>query len=430
MKFFSTLALLVACIVAQVVAQDAPAKYRYHVSLPKPTFDSARASFGDELDIWDEKLDNGGKVQADIYMTDATMSKLNATAHGITILKTDASSFESQAVSLATCSSSTRRHLETINNSAAKYVDNAFFDCWRNADEVFAFLDTLVTANPTLMTKNASVSTSYENRAIPAYKISNGGCNKKVIYIQALIHAREWHAGSTTFYAMAALLDGLRSGDATITALVTKYDWVFVPIVNIDGFRFTFSSGNRLWRKNRRPVTTNGTTTYGVDLNRNFGPAAYFGKAGDGPVSETYPGTAVLSEPETAGIFTYLKTLPLAGAIDIHAYSGLVLRPFGNQYAEAAAPYDTKLKILGDSVTTAIQVGNSATYTSETASTLYPCYGTVLDSIFLEFNKTASLSFEMEGSDFVVDSSVIRPGGLHVFQGILQFAKELEAYYI
>ncbi|GAB9474326.1 Carboxypeptidase [Globisporangium polare] len=441
MKIFSTLAFLATFVAAQVVAEDA-VKQLYHVTVPKAVLDAAIGSFGDELDIWDVKTVAGNKLQADIYATEATINKFNggkakftiqgveSTTSSVVTVQRDpvntAEKLKAEASTLATCSTSTRRHLEAITPTATtNYVDNAFFDCWRTADEVYAFLDTLVSANPTTFSKIAQVSTSYEGRTIPGYKLSTGGSGKKVIYVQGLIHAREWHAGSTTFYTIAALLDGLRNSDATISPLVNKYDWVFVPIVNIDGFRYTFS-GDRLWRKNRRLISG---STYGVDLNRNFGPLQYFGKAGDGPSAETYPGKAPLSEPETAGIYKFLQTQPLAGALDVHAYSGLVLRPFGNQNAQAAAPYGAKLKTLGDNVKTAIQAGNSFTYTSQTAAQLYLSYGSFMDSIFLEFNKTATLSFEMEGSDFVVDKSVIRPGGLHVFHGIVQFAKELTAYY-
>lgn len=59
-------------------------------------------------------------------------------------------------------------------------------------------------------------------RTIPAYKISTGA-GKSVVYVQGLIHAREWHAGSTGFYAIASLLDGLRNGDATIKAVRRCY---------------------------------------------------------------------------------------------------------------------------------------------------------------------------------------------------------------
>lgn len=206
-----------------------------------------------------------------------------------------------------------------------------------------------------------------------------------------------------------------------------KYDWVFVPIVNLDGYLYTYATnGNRLWRKNRRPISG---STYGVDLNRNYGPAEYFGLAGDSPSSDTYPGSAPYSEPETAGLNQFLKTLKVAGFLDIHSYSGLVLRPFGNQQNPAPAPYGAKLKTLGDSVKNAIQSGNSASYTSETVAQLYLSYGGSIDALFLEFNKTAALAFEMEGSTFTPDASVIRSGGKHIFQGILQFAQGLAAYY-
>ncbi|TYZ69053.1 hypothetical protein PybrP1_011745 [[Pythium] brassicae (nom. inval.)] len=439
MKIFSTLAFVATLVAGHAAAQEA-VKQLYHVTMPKVVLDAALKSFGDDLDIWEVSAVEGtSKVRADIYATEGVISKFSGgkakftplggaepSAAAISVERDPVNTAElisREASTLATCSTSTRRHLQAI--SATKYVDNAFFDCWRTADEIFAFLDTLVAENPTTFSKTASISTSYEGRAIPAYKISTGGAGKKVIYTQGLIHAREWHAGSTTFYAIAALLDGLRNADATITSLVDQYDWVFVPIVNIDGFRYTFS-GNRLWRKNRRPTSR---STFGVDLNRNFGPLAFFGKGRDGMRAETYPGTGVLSEPETAGIFKYLQSLNLAGVLDIHSYSALVLRPFGNQNAQAPAPYGAKLKTLGDNVKTAIMAGNSAVYTSQTSAELYLAYGTIIDSVFLELNKTATLTFEMEGDDFIVDKSVIRPGGLHVFQGIVQFAKELPAYY-
>ncbi|GAB9474322.1 Carboxypeptidase [Globisporangium polare] len=450
MKVFQSLAFLASALLfaAKVSAEAEGVEQLFHVTVSKPALDAAIAKFGDDLDIWGVKAVADNKVKADIYASDDVIAKFyTSLASKNSILSTSATpqvSIERDPVNTAEllkvsaeiqaeCTTSTLGHLAALN-STANYIDNAFFDCWRTAPEVYEFLDALAAENSQIVTKFDSISTSYEGRPIPAYKISTGattstGKEKKAIFTQGLIHAREWHAGSTTFYAIASILDGLRSGDATITSLVDEYDWYFVPIFNIDGFLYTFN-GNRLWRKNRRPVTTSGRVTYGIDLNRNFGPLADFGKAGDGPSSSTYPGPKPLSEPETAGVFSFLKSIPnLAGVLDIHAYSGLVLRPFGNREEEAAAPYGEKLKTLGDNVESAIAVDNDQPYTSQTAAELYLCYGTVLDSIFLEFNQTATLSFEMEGDNFVVPESVIRPGGKHVFQGILQFAKELEAYY-
>ncbi|TMW64392.1 hypothetical protein Poli38472_013014 [Pythium oligandrum] len=435
MKIFQTLSFLAALVVGQIAAEEAVAKQLYHVTVPKVVFDLALKEYGAELDVWDASLVESDKIKADIYATEESINKFRGgktelrEASPLVKIEQDVVDMpmliKETAAAKATCSSRTSRHLQAIN--ATNYVNNAFFDCWRTSDEVYSFLDTLVKENSLVFSKIANVSTTYEGRTIPGYKLSTGGSGKKAIYVQGLIHAREWHAGSTTFYTIAALLDGLNNNDSTLKPLVTQYDWYFVPIVNLDGFIYTHSSsGDRLWRKNRRKINTR---TYGVDLNRNFGPQKYFGLGGESPSAQTYPGSAPLSEPETAGIYKFIKTLPLAGALDVHAYSGLVLRPFGNQRAQVPAPWGTKLKTLGDNVKKAIQVNNTYTYTSQTAAELYLSYGSFMDSIFLEFNNTATLSFEMEGNNFVVSESVIRPGGKHVFQGIVQFARELTAYY-
>ena len=132
-------------------------------------------------------------------------------------------------------------------------------------------------------------------------------------------------------------------------ALVQCSQFVILPIVNPDGFAFTYaSSGDRLWRKNRRPpsggmglstMSTNYcpqpvgaahacrrinhnslphmaahpsssyrvphgveypvTSDPGVDLNRNFPSPAW---ARDNPCEETDSGPTPLSEPETRSV--------------------------------------------------------------------------------------------------------------------------------
>ena len=57
-----------------------------------------------------------------------------------------------------------------------------------------------------------------------------------------------------------------------LTDLVNQYELWFVIVANPDGYDFTFTPGNRLWRKNLRDNDGNGEITVGdgVDLNRNF----------------------------------------------------------------------------------------------------------------------------------------------------------------
>jgi len=49
--------------------------------------------------------------------------------------------------------------------------------------------------------------------------------------------------------------------------IVDNIDFYFVPLLNPDGYKFTFE-GNRLWRKTR---SDNGSPCLGVDANRNMG---------------------------------------------------------------------------------------------------------------------------------------------------------------
>ena len=82
--------------------------------------------------------------------------------------------------------------------------------------------------------------------------------------------------------------------DKQITKLVDKNELWFVPVANPDGYDFTFTPGNRLWRKNLRDNNSDGTIAPGdgVDLNRNFATKWGYDNEGSSPLpgSETYRG--------------------------------------------------------------------------------------------------------------------------------------------
>jgi murein tripeptide amidase MpaA len=416
-------------ILAFATLVSAEEKQLFHVKGPKAIFDAAMQTFP-ELDVWEISSIEDNLVTADIYTFPSVIEQfVPKTESGINIFGVQ---IEEAPISISqqiaderasTLACKTRTANATL---AGKYTEDSFFDCWRTYDEVYSFLDRLVSENPTIFSKIEGVSKTVEGRNIPAYKVSTGA-RKKSLYTEGLIHAREWQSGSTTFFIISHFIDSLRANDGVVTKIFDEYDWYFVPIVNIDGYKYTWES-DRMWRKNRRK---NDNNSYGVDLNRNFGPVEFFNKgASNNPRSESYPGPNVLSEPETTGIFKFLKSLPgLSGAIDIHCYSNLVLRPFGNQAKEAAEPYGSKLKAIGNAVRDAVQRGSNVRYTSQTAQQLYYAYGTFLDSLFLEFNKIASITFELEGNSFIVSESTIRPVGQRIAEGLKQFALELKNYY-
>ena len=67
-------------------------------------------------------------------------------------------------------------------------------------------------------------------------------------------HAREWLAGETC----KRTLDYFTSqygNDRQVTRLVNTRQLWFVCVNNPDGYEFTFTPGNRLWRKNLQDKT-------------------------------------------------------------------------------------------------------------------------------------------------------------------------------
>src|SRR5690606_34974590 len=124
-----------------------------------------------------------------------------------------------------------------------------------------------------------------------------------------------------TMYHAVRFVEGYGS-DPEITGLLSKIDVVVAPVVNPDGFVYSWEH-ERFWRKNRRD---NGDGTFGVDLNRNWGhmwgtslPHASGGSSRTR--SEVYWGTGPFSEPETQAMRDYVLGVPqLRGVNDIHSF--------------------------------------------------------------------------------------------------------------
>ena len=92
-----------------------------------------------------------------------------------------------------------------------------------------------------------------------------------------------------------------------------------MPVANPDGYDFTFTPGNRLWRKNLRDNNGDGVIEAGVDgidLNRNFPTAWNQDDEGSNTDigSDTYRGPAPNSEPETARVRQAAAPHALRGA--------------------------------------------------------------------------------------------------------------------
>jgi len=201
--------------------------------------------------------------------------------------------------------------------------------------------------------------------------------NGPIIFLDAGIHAREWISPATLNYIVDNLITQYNAGNTTVRNLLNRCRIVFNPIINPDGYAYTWTN-DRLWRKNRSRYNSN---CLGTDCNRNFN--SHWGQGGSStdPCSETYMGPSVASEREVSTtqnfVFGLQQTGPILAYVSYHSYSQLILRPWG--WTNANSPNETYLAQLGATMSTQIQAFYNRVYTSQKSNQLYITTGSSSD---------------------------------------------------
>jgi hypothetical protein len=194
---------------------------------------------------------------------------------------------------------------------------------------VAAMLDSLARANTQVHLD--TIGTTLEGRPILAVKVgaADDAPSRPNVLFMATYHAREWAA---TEMALRLLihLSTMPAPNPRVDSLVRRRDIWIVPVVNPDGYEYTFTT-DRLWRKNRRPNTDG---THGVDLNRNH--AEHWGADETGSSAfawaETYRGPSAESEPETQAIVALHRAHVPVVSVSYHTFTGLLLWPWGDNF--------------------------------------------------------------------------------------------------
>jgi murein tripeptide amidase MpaA len=297
---------------------------------------------------------------------------------------------------------------------------DAWFADFKTYAQINAKLDEFVVQRPDLCSV-ITIGTSLENRAIKALRISNALPGAPAILFNGCQHAREWISPMTVMYIANEIVDNA-STDAAITALLDTAEIWFIPIVNPDGYQYSWDV-NRLWRKNRR---NNGDGTFGVDLNRNWSFQWGGGGASTNPGDETYRGPFPFSEPESAAMRDFYVARPnIVANIDFHSYSQLVLSPWG--YTVDPAPKTAFMEGVGAAMADAIFGVHQTTYVSgPIASTLYVASGSSVDFAYGDqgvFSWTTELRDTGEFG-FILPADQIIPTGEENFAGIMVLAAE------
>ena len=200
-------------------------------------------------------------------------------------------------------------------------------------------LEQIARDNPHL-TKLESIGRTVQGKPIYAVKLTRharkvrDGARPAVLY-SAAQHAREWITPEMDRRLLHHLIDGYASGDRRIRRLLSTTELWFVPVANPDGYDFTFTDGNRLWRKNLHDNDGDGQITGqdGVDPNRNFPTKWGYDNEGSSPSigSQTYRGTAPRSEPETRALDGLLDRIRFRFQVNYHSAAELLLYGVGWQ---------------------------------------------------------------------------------------------------
>ena len=236
------------------------------------------------------------------------------------------------------------------------------FNTYGGATGIKAEYEQAAADNPSIA-KAVSIGQTVNGQDIIALKISKNarqlkdGKKPSVLYLSAQ-HAREWITPEMNRRLMHYFLDNYGS-DSQITRLVNENELWFVPVANPDGYDFTFTPGNRLWRKNLSDNNNDGTIAPGdgVDLNRNFATKWGYDNEGSSPnpASETYRGPGPNSEPESQALEAFAGRVGFEFFVNYHSAAELLLYGTGWQVS-TPTPDDVIYEAMaGDDANPAIE---------------------------------------------------------------------------
>lgn len=110
------------------------------------------------------------------------------------------------------------------------------WDKYYELEDIYSWLDDLAASY-----SKASViigGSTYEKRQIKGIKVNNGD-DKKTVFLEGGIHAREWISPATVTYLLNEILN---STDPAFNQIADSFNWHIFPSTNPDGYKFTFTS--------------------------------------------------------------------------------------------------------------------------------------------------------------------------------------------
>ncbi|KAK4179198.1 hypothetical protein QBC36DRAFT_323187 [Triangularia setosa] len=251
-------------------------------------------------------------------------------------------------------------------------MGNLFFKDYQRLSVVASWMRLLEAMFPSL-TEMTSIGKSFEGRDIHALRVGarnedeEEGSSRKTILVTGGLHGREWISTSTVTYLMWSMITAYGK-DSMVTKLLDKFDIIFIPILNPDGYEYTWQK-DRLWRKSRQ--ATNTEHCPGMDLDHAFG-YEWATNNNAGPCSESYGGDSPFHAVEASELAHWARNqttqhdVKFVGFLDLHSYSQQILFPYS--YTCATQPPNLEnLMELGVGLAKAIRLSSGETYTVTSA---------------------------------------------------------------
>ncbi|XP_070786865.1 carboxypeptidase B2 [Enoplosus armatus] len=223
--------------------------------------------------------------------------------------------------------------MQTRNDSTDPRSSSTFYERYHSLGDIYYWINRTQQDNPSTV-KIILIGSSYEKRPIYALKLSlNNRPNKKAMWIDCGIHAREWISPAFCLWFVQYSLS-FYNQNQDITHILDNMDVYVLPVLNPDGYEYTWTT-NRMWRKNRS--FSKSSSCIGVDLNRNFDANWCTEGASHEPCTEIYCGAFPESEPESQAVADFLRSHKdsVQLYLSIHSYSQMLLFPYSCTLDEA-----------------------------------------------------------------------------------------------
>ncbi|KAI1759719.1 hypothetical protein GGR53DRAFT_512683 [Hypoxylon sp. FL1150] len=330
-------------------------------------------------------------------------------------------------------------------------VDDIFFNDYQPLSVIHTWmklLDSMFRGRG--LVRMISIGQSAEGRDIPALRVGiptgSAGTGrqaerKNTILITGGIHAREWISTTTVNYVAWSFIRSIDE-DPMIAKILRNFDIVFVPVLNPDGYEYTWEV-DRLWRKSRQ--RTKMAYCPGFDLDHAFSYQWDATQHQTEPCSESYGGDQPFQAVEAAELAEWAKNetehgVKFVGYLDLHSYSQQVLYPYA--YSCAARPPNMEnLQEVAMNLAKHMRLSNGEMYTTTSACEgavasevsadkirIEGAGGSVIDYIFHELGAHYSYQIKLRDTGsygFLLPSEYIIPTGEELYQAMKYFGDYL-----